>query len=126
MTSFSSACWRWRKSAPESRACVRATPDRPPGWSVGCGRLKPTSVSVRYLGDTMIAAVTAKQVSDWLRGLNVGPVTRNSNRRRLAALFSFTWRNGYVTTNPLPDVERASERECEIEILTVSETARLL
>ncbi len=77
-------------------------------------------------GDSMIAAVTAKQISDWLRELKVGAVTRNSYRRRLAALFSFARRNGYVTTNPLPDVERASERECEIAILTVAETARLL
>lgn len=101
---------------------------------------KADGSSVRYLGDlrvrlarfagefgeAMIAAVTAKQVSDWLRGLSVGPVTRNSYRRRLAALFSFARRNGYVTTNPLPDVERASERETVIEILTVAETARLL
>ncbi|MEQ1861826.1 MAG: hypothetical protein ABMA13_18055 [Chthoniobacteraceae bacterium] len=77
-------------------------------------------------GDKTIAALSAKQITDWLRALSVGAVTRNSYRRRLAALFSFARRAGYASVNPMPDVEKAKERAGEIEILTVEETVRLL
>jgi integrase/recombinase XerD len=53
-------------------------------------------------------------------------VTRNTFRRRLAVLFSFAKRRGYVTENPVADVERAKERETEIAILSVGELARLV
>jgi len=68
----------------------------------------------------------ARDIDDWLRSLDVGAVTRNTFRRRLAALFGFAKRRGYLAENPLPDVERAKERAGEIEILTVGETERLL
>jgi integrase len=74
----------------------------------------------------MIAAISARRIDEWLRGLGVGPVTRNTFRRRLAVLFSFAKRRGYVTENPVVDVERAKERETEVEILSVNETAHLL
>jgi integrase len=77
-------------------------------------------------GDEMIAAVQASQIDQWLRGLGVGAVTRNTIRRRVAVLFSFARRRGYVKENPVADVERAKERETEIEILSVSQVARLL
>jgi len=97
-------------------------------------------MSARYLGDLrvrlgrfaqsfgeqMIAGITASSIDEWLRGLGVGPVTRNTYRRRLAVLFSFAKRRGYVSENPIADVERAKERETEIAILSVSELARLL
>jgi len=77
-------------------------------------------------GDTMIASLSAKQISDWLRALGLAPLTRNTFRLRLAALFSFARRSGYVKDSPLGDVEKAKERAGEIEILTVAQTARLL
>jgi integrase len=77
-------------------------------------------------GEEMIAAISAYRIEDWLRGLGVGAVTRNTFRRRLAVLFSFAKRRGYVTENPTTNVERAKEPETEIEILSVSQVARLL
>jgi integrase len=77
-------------------------------------------------GEEMIAGISASRIDQWLRGLGVGAVTRNTFRRRLAVLFNFAKRRGYVTENPVADVERAKERETEIEILSVSEVARLL
>jgi len=77
-------------------------------------------------GDTMIASLSAKQISDWLRALGLAPLTRNTFRLRLAALFSFARRSGYVKDSPLGDVEKAKECAGEIEILTVAQTARLL
>src|SRR5437868_9213376 len=80
---------------------------------------------VNCFGEEMIAAINAREIDEWLRGLGVGAVTRNTFRRRLAVLFSFAKRRGYVTENPIADVERAKERETEVEILSVTETARL-
>ena len=71
-------------------------------------------------GEEMIAAISASRIDQWLRGLGVGAVTRNTFRRRLAVLFSFAKRRGYVTENPVADVERAKERETEIEIPSVN------
>lgn len=96
--------------------------------------------STRYLGDLrarlarfsatfggeMIAALSSRQISEWLRALNVGPVTRNTFRRRLAALYSFARRSGYVTGNIVTDVAQAKERSGKIEILSVQDTARLM
>jgi integrase len=81
---------------------------------------------VLSFGDEMIAGISASRIDVWLRGLGVGAVTRNTFRRRLAVLFSFAKRRGYVTENPISDVERAKERETEVEILSVSQVARLL
>ena len=81
---------------------------------------------VQSFGEEMIAGISASRIDEWLRGLNVGAVTRNTFRRRLGVLFSFAKRRGYVTENPVADVERAKERETEIEILSVSQVARLL
>ena len=81
---------------------------------------------VQSFGEEMIAGINAARIDEWLRGLGVGPVTRNTYRRRLAVLFSFAKRRGYVTENPVADVERAKEPETEIEILSVSQVALLL
>src|SRR5262245_8276280 len=78
-------------------------------------------MSLRYLGDLrvrlgrfvtafgeeIIAGISPSQIDGWLRSLGVGPVTRNTFRRRLAALFNFARRRGYVSENPVADVERA-------------------
>jgi integrase len=81
---------------------------------------------VLSFGEEMIAGISASRIDEWLRGLGVGAVTRNTFRRRLAVLFSFAKRRGYATENPITDVERAKERETEVQILSVSQVARLL
>src|SRR5215470_14874186 len=81
---------------------------------------------VLSFGEEMIAGISASRIDQWLRGLGVGAVTRNTFRRRLAVLFSFAKRRGYVTENPIANVERAKEQEVEIEILSVGRVARLL
>src|SRR6516164_4439026 len=76
---------------------------------------------VQSFGEEMIAGISAPRIDEWLRSLGVGPVTRNTFRRRLGVLFSFAKRRGYVNENPVADVERAKERETEVAILSVSE-----
>jgi hypothetical protein len=62
---------------------------------------------VQSFGEGVIAGINASRIDQWLRGLGVGAVTRNTFRRRLAVLFSFAKRRGYVTENPIADAERA-------------------
>ena len=81
---------------------------------------------VNSFGEEMIAAMSAARIDVWLRSLPVGGVTRNTFRRRLAVLFSFAKRRGWVAENPIANVERAKERETEVEILSVSGVVRLL
>jgi integrase len=81
---------------------------------------------VDSFGDEMIAALSASRIDEWLRARRVSAVTRNTFRRRLAVLFNFAKRRGYVADNPIADVERARERETEIGILSVGQVARLL
>jgi len=56
-------------------------------------------------GEEMIAGISASRIDEWLRGLGVGAVTRNTFRRRLAVLFNFAKRRGYVTENPVAGSE---------------------
>jgi integrase len=77
-------------------------------------------------GEQIIAEISAREIDDWLRTLGVGAVTRNTFRRRVAVLFSFAKKRGYIEENPIVSVERAKDQPGEIEILTVADTARLL
>ncbi len=77
-------------------------------------------------GGRIIAGITAKEISDWVCGLKVGPVSKNTVRSRLATLFSSAKKAGYTKANPIADVERAKERETEVGILTVAEAISLL
>jgi integrase len=101
---------------------------------------KVDGASKRYLGDLRvrlnafaadfgsepIAALTTRRIDDWLRGLTVGGVTRNSYRRRLSTLFSNARRRGYIDVNPVKNVERAGENPEPVGILTVEETKDIL
>src|SRR5213592_1102257 len=60
---------------------------------------------VLSFGEEMIAGISASRIDQWLRGLGVGAVTRNTLRRRLAVLFNFAKRRGYVAENPVAGSE---------------------
>lgn len=101
---------------------------------------KSDGASKRYLGDlrvrlarfgevfgeTAIAAISPRDISGWLRRLEVGAVTRNTFRRRLAALFNFARRQGYLAASPIQDVEKAREREGCVGILSPEQVTTLL
>jgi integrase len=74
----------------------------------------------------MVAEITAKEIDDWLRALEVGPTTRNNFRRTLVMMFSYAAKHGYTTSNPAAETQKAKEIDAPPGILTVQETARLL
>jgi site-specific recombinase XerD len=80
----------------------------------------------REFGGRVVAEISARDIDDWLRGLAVGGVTRNSFRRRLSTLFSYAKKRGYLEVNPIGDVERAKEHAPLVGILSTDETRRLL
>ncbi len=73
-----------------------------------------------------IAEITTADVDDWLSGLRLAPVTRNTFRRDLRTLFSFAMTRRYCAENPVIQTTKAKEVDGDIQILTVEQTIRLL
>jgi hypothetical protein len=80
----------------------------------------------RNFGDRSISTINTAEIDDWLTGLNLAPVTRNTFRRDLTTFFSFCITRRYCLDNPVAKTRKAKEVDGEIGILSVDETARLL
>lgn len=77
-------------------------------------------------GDRPVSEIRGHEIDDWLRRLNVGPVTRNNFRRVLRTAFNFAKARNYCVENPALSTAKAKEVEGTVGILTIAETARLL
>jgi len=77
-------------------------------------------------GDRIISTISTAEIDDWLTGLNLAPVTRNTFRRDLRTFFSFCNTRRYCVDNPVTKTRKAKEVDGDIGILSVDETARLL
>lgn len=73
-----------------------------------------------------VAEITTQDVDNWLGGLGLAPVTRNTFRRDLRTLFSFAMTRRYCVENPVIGSSKAKEVGGDIEILTVEQVASLL
>ncbi len=73
-----------------------------------------------------VATITSAEIDDWLRSLNVSPVTRNHYRRLIVLAFNFAVQRKYATDNPAEKTAKAKEGGGNIGILTVAQAARLL
>jgi integrase len=106
-------------------------------FQVAC---KADGKSVRYLrdlkyrlgrfsedfGSRHIAEITTPEIDEWLRQLNLGPVSRNTFRRRLVTLFKFAKTRGWCRTIPAAEAARVREVSDEVGVLTPNELAGLL
>ena len=77
-------------------------------------------------GDRIVSTINTAELDDWLAGLNLAPVTRNTFRRDLRTFFSFCATRHYCLDNPVVKTRKAKEVDGEIGILSVDETSRLL
>src|SRR5437016_12080301 len=77
-------------------------------------------------GDRIVSTINTAEIDDWLTGLNLAPVTRNTFRRDLRTLLSFCITRRYCLDNPVAKTRKAKEVDGEIGILSVDETGRLL
>jgi integrase len=73
-----------------------------------------------------IAAITTAQIDDWLRDLNLSPVSRNNFRRVLLVAFNHAKTRGFCLTNPVEATAEAKEIAAPPGILTLMQTRRLL
>ena len=96
---------RWGKSR-RSAATIRR------GFDDQTGTIRP-----RFPGQTL-AGVSTTDLETWLRGLEVGAVSRNSYRRRLVALFGYGVDRGWCPGNPALKVAVAKEDPAAIGILS--------
>jgi integrase len=67
-----------------------------------------------------------EDAEDWLHGLKVGPVSVNSYRRLLHAVFQYATDRKRIKENPIALVELVKETRDKVGILTVSQMAALL
>ena len=74
----------------------------------------------------MVSTITSAEIDDWLRSLNVAPITRNHYRVLIILAFNFAVQRGYATDNPAKQTAKAKEPKADIGILTVTQAARLL
>jgi integrase len=81
---------------------------------------------VDAFGDRSVANVTTKEIDAWLESLGVGPVTRNTHRRDVRTLFSFSCKRNYRTENPASNTTLAKAPSKEVEVLSVEDAQRLL
>src|SRR5262249_8030722 len=73
-----------------------------------------------------VATITSREIDDWLRSLNVSPVTRNHYRRLIVLAFNYAVKRGYATDNPADKTDKAKEPSGDVGILSISEAAQLL
>ena len=81
---------------------------------------------VRKFGKRNAATITALEVDDWLRSLDVAPLTRNNCRRVLHVLFSYAVQRRYCAENPITHTSKAKVIAQAVEVLTPEQTRQLL
>ncbi|MCX6968019.1 MAG: site-specific integrase [Verrucomicrobia bacterium] len=76
--------------------------------------------------DRSINSIMADEIEKWLLAKFPHPVTRNNNRRVIVNLFNFAKTKKYVESNPVLEIETASERPGEVGILRPEQVTELL
>jgi integrase len=77
-------------------------------------------------GSRKIAELSSSEIDCWLRGLNLGPLSRNTFWLRLSVLFEFARSRRWCASNPITEIGKAKWTGAEPGILTPEEFARLL
>jgi len=73
-------------------------------------------------GARLLAEVTTNELAQWLQGYE-DPMTRNTHRKRVVALFRWARKRGYLPLDTMTAAERtdnAQERESAVEIITAA------
>src|SRR5262245_25153584 len=74
----------------------------------------------------LVAAITTREIDDWLGELPVAPSTRNCYRNIAIQAFNFAIKRGYAVENPAAKTDKVKTPDGDIGILSVTQTARLL
>lgn len=76
--------------------------------------------------DRLVCNLTTAELETWIRGLDLGAVSRESYRRNLSVMLEFGRRRGYLRANPAADIKIRRRPEGEVSILTPDELRNLL
>lgn len=77
-------------------------------------------------GARSLATITRDEITDWIRGLNLGATTQNNFLRVLRVLFSEGLKGKYLDESPAQHVTEAKTSQAEVGTLTPAEMANLL
>jgi integrase len=77
-------------------------------------------------GERKLSDIAPVEIDNWLRGLGVAPLTRNSFHLRLSVFFEFARGRGWVQANLMKDVSKAKTTTKPPGILSPEQVARLL
>jgi integrase len=80
----------------------------------------------KSFGGRKVATIEPQEIDQWLRGLGVAPLTKNSFHMRLSVFFEFARQRGWVSINPMANVPKAKVTEKPPGILFPEQVARLL
>lgn len=73
-----------------------------------------------------LASVSLGEVQKWLNGLEKSQATKQTLQSRLNSLFSWAVRQGYVSVNPIGNMEKISVTKADPQILTVEQCRKLV
>jgi integrase len=83
-------------------------------------------VFCRDFGSQPLAAVSSRELANWLRNVNGSPVTRANFRRNISVLFGYAVDEGMIDNNPVERVKKPKLVDKPPEIFSVDQIAALL
>jgi integrase len=84
------------------------------------------AVFCRDFGSQAVAAVSSREISNWLRGVNGSPKTRTNFRQNISVLFGYAADEGMIDVNPVLRVKKPKLVDKPPEIFPVDELNALL
>jgi len=77
-------------------------------------------------GGMLVCNLTTAELETWIRGLDIGPVSRESYRRNIGVMLEFGRRRGHLRVNPAADIKMTRRPEGEVSILTPAALQKFL
>jgi integrase len=84
------------------------------------------AIFCRDFGSQPVAAVSAREISNWLRMVNGSPKTRTNFRQNISVLFGYAADEGMIDGNPVLRVKKPKLVDKAPEIFSVDELTALL
>lgn len=80
----------------------------------------------KLFGKKLVCELTTAEIENWIRGLKIGNVSRQSYKRSVSVMLEYARRRGLLRVNPVCDIKFARKLEGEVTILQPTELTKLL
>jgi hypothetical protein len=77
-------------------------------------------------GNSPLRTITTAEIERWIHGLKLSPVSLNNFRGRIASLFSYGVKRGYLERNPASAIDRIKIVDAPPEIFTPNQLQLIL